>query len=92
MDANSPHLRNVSEDLVDLYIDECMKGADMCTCSRCRSDVKACALNDFPPHYVVTEFGDVMTRTLALSNQFRADMITSIMKAVIIVKARPRHD
>lgn len=88
---NKYEVKNVSEDLVDMFIDDCMENSDMCTCPRCRADVRAFALNSFPPRYVVTDFGDAMTRALALSNQFQADIITAIMKAILVVRDNPRH-
>lgn len=85
-------IKNVSEDLVDMYIGGCMKSIpDMCTCDRCYADVKAFALNSFPPHYVVTDIGEALVRAGMLSNQFEADIITALMKAIAIVKEKPRH-
>ena len=86
------HLRNVSEDLVEMHLDACITKSDMCTCDRCRADVKAFALNILPPHYVVTDFGDALTRAQALSIQFSVDILTAIMKGVVAVKNGPRHD
>lgn len=86
------HLRNVSEDLIEMHLDDCMNKSDMCTCARCRADVKAFALNNFPAHYVVTDLGDALTRAHALSVQFKVDVLTAIMKGVVIVKRGPRHE
>lgn len=86
------NLRNVSEDLIEMHLDDCMKNSDMCTCARCRADVKAFALNSFPAHYVVTDFGDALTRAQALSVQFKVDVLTAIMRGVVIVKKSPRHE
>lgn len=84
-------IKNVSEELVDMYLDSCIENSNMCGCARCRADVRAFALNNFPPHYVVTEFGEAMTKAMSLSVQFQADIITAIMKGVKIVSANPRH-
>ncbi|NLB28881.1 MAG: late competence development ComFB family protein [Clostridiales bacterium] len=86
------HLRNVSEDLIEMHLDDCIRKSEMCDCARCRIDVKAFALNAFPAHYVVTDFGDALTRTHALSVQFKVDVITAIMKGVVLVKKNPRHE
>ena len=91
METEKFEIRNVSEDLVDMYLEECIKNSGMCTCARCRADVRAFALNNFPPRYVVTEFGDALTRALALSTQFQADIITAIMRGVLLVRDNPRH-
>ncbi|MCL1828602.1 MAG: late competence development ComFB family protein [Oscillospiraceae bacterium] len=83
--------RNVSEELVDMYLSSCIKKTDMCKCERCKADIRAFALNSFPPHYVVTDFGEAMTKVLSLSVQFQADIITAIMKGIVIVRDNPRH-
>lgn len=85
-------LKNVSEDLIAMHVDECMSKSDMCCCARCRADVMAFALNSFPAHYVVTDLGDALTRANALSVQFKVDVLTAIMKGIMIVKPSPRHD
>lgn len=87
---NKYQLHNVSEDLVDMFLEDCMKTVDMCRCERCRTDVRAYALNHFSPHYVVTDMGDALTRAMSLSNQFQADIITAIMQGIMIVKGNPR--
>lgn len=84
-------LRNISEELVDMHLNTCIKSSNMCKCARCRADVRAFALNNFPPHYVVTDFGEAMTKTLSLSVQFQADIITAIMRGVKLVSEKPRH-
>lgn len=89
--AEEFHVRNVSEDLVAMYIDDLMEKSDMCMCPRCRADVMAFALNTFDAHYAVTDMGDVLTRTRALSVQFQADIITAIMKGILIVRENPHH-
>lgn len=89
--SNEFTVRNVSESLIEMLLDDCMANADMCTCPRCVADVKAYALNNFPPHYVVTDLGDLMMRTKTLSFQFRADIVTAISTGILVVKNNPRH-
>jgi len=84
--------KNLSEDLVDLYLDSCLRSVDVCGCDRCRADIRALALNAMPPHYVVTDLGDAYVRLDAMSVQSQADIITAIMNAINMVKSRPRHD
>ena len=84
-------IRNVTEELVAVFIDDCMQSSAPCVCPRCRADITAYTLNHFPPRYVVTEFGDLMTRVASLSNQFQADIITSIMQSIMVVGNKPRH-
>ena len=89
--SNDFILKNVSEDLIDMYLDSCITAAGMCECPRCRADVRAFALNNFPPRYVVTDIGDVLSRVDLLSNQFRADIIIAIMNGINLVMRSPRH-
>ena len=85
-------LKNVSEDLVDMYLDSSIAASGMCNCPRCRADVRAYALNNFPPRYVVTDLGDALMRVDIMSNQFRADIIIAIMNGINLVMKNPRHN
>jgi competence protein ComFB len=83
--------KNLSEDLVDMYLDGCIRSAEICACERCRADIRALALNAMPPQYVVTDLGDAYVRLNAMSVQSQADIIIAIMNAINIVKKDPRH-
>lgn len=85
-------LKNLSEDLILFYLDDCIKKTDICKCDRCRTDVLAYALNKFPAHYVVTTMGDLFVRAKAMTVQAQADIITAIMLGVKTVADNPRHD
>ncbi len=92
--GNTQHyeLKNVSEELVDMFLMQTMNSADMCTCDRCQADVKAYALNIVPQHYVVSELGEAMARASILSTQVQADIVTAIAQGAVIVGANPRHE
>lgn len=85
-------LKNVSEDLIEMYLDRCIEASEVCKCPRCKADIKAYALNNFQPKYVVTDKGDILVRVEMLSNQFRADVITAIISGIRVVMERPRHN
>jgi len=85
-------VRNISEDLVDMYLDECIINSGMCDCKICRADVKAIALNNFPTHYVATEMGEALALARILNSQYQANIIISIMDAAGTVKEKPRHE
>ncbi|MDR1070005.1 MAG: late competence development ComFB family protein, partial [Gracilibacteraceae bacterium] len=75
MDSNPEktyNVKNVSEDLVDFYLTECMAKHDSCTCSRCVADIRAYALNNLPPRYVVSSAGNAFARARAMSTQAKA--------------------
>ncbi|MDR0433706.1 MAG: late competence development ComFB family protein [Gracilibacteraceae bacterium] len=86
------NVRNVSEDLVDFYLDECMVRHGACSCSRCIADIRAYALNQLPPRYVVTTAGSAFARARAMSTQAKADIISAISTGINLVKKNPRHD
>ena len=84
-------IRNLNEDFVELYVDECMEKRGMCTCEICTADVRAIALNQLPPHYVSTDVGDAMVRHVAQTTQGQADILAAIMEGVKVVEDNPRH-
>ncbi len=85
-------LKNMSEELVDLYLDECIEKSGMCKCPTCRIDVMIHALNHMPPRYVATSVGEAMVRHAAQNTQGVADILTAIINAINVVREHPRHD
>lgn len=63
-----------------------------CTCSNCIEDIKAKALNELKPMYIVTEKGVMYAKLNELKTQFRADVIGEIVKAIQVVSNNPRHN
>ncbi|MGB9814089.1 MAG: late competence development ComFB family protein [Thermovenabulum sp.] len=85
-------LKNFMEDVVFQILDEIlMEKKDFCSCERCKMDIAAIALNHLPPKYTVTESGEVFTKVELLSQQFRADALVEILKAIEIVSRKPHH-
>ena len=82
---------NISEDLIDIHLEGCIRSSGVCLCERCRADIRALALNYMPPRYVVTDLGDAYVRLDGMSTQSQADIITFIMQAIDVVKKNPRH-
>ncbi|ADD02332.1 Late competence development protein ComFB [Thermoanaerobacter mathranii subsp. mathranii str. A3] len=85
------HLKNYMEDAVEQMMDEVLKDLDVCKCSRCRMDIKALALNNLPPKYVVSEEGELYVKTNELVRQFEVDIIKAITMAAIKVNNNKRH-
>lgn len=86
-------LHNIMEDKVADITKRLMKGdQDYCTCSRCKLDVIALALNEVKPKYVVTDKGELYGRANLMTNQSDADIIKEVTKAIEIVRESPRHD
>ena len=85
-------LKNVYEDMVGMYIDDCIAESNMCLCPRCRADVYALTLNNMPPKYVVADGEYLFARAQALSAQYKIDIIAAITKSIMIVAKEPRHN
>ncbi|AEM78643.1 competence protein ComFB [Thermoanaerobacter thermohydrosulfuricus] len=85
------HLKNYMEDAVDQMMDKVLKDLDVCKCDRCRMDIKALALNNLPPKYVVSEEGELYVKTNELVRQFEVDIIKAITMAAIKVNNNKRH-
>jgi len=79
------------EDAVDQMMDKVLKDLDVCKCDRCRMDIKALALNNLPPKYVVSEEGELYVKTNELVRQFEVDIIKAITMAAIKVNNNKRH-
>ena len=63
--------KNYMEDAVEATLDEILEWKDTCRCERCRSDVKALALNHLPPKYVVPTRAYVTPRSTTAASSAR---------------------
>jgi len=86
-----PEIKNYTEVCVKDMIESMLPRLDCCKCDNCKYDIMAIALNSLPPKYVVTHTGQIYTKLNALQNQFEADIIAAITRAVKMVTAKPRH-
>lgn len=64
---------------------------EACACDRCRIDMKAFALNNLPPRYVVDEPGAIHSYLETLMAPLKADVRYTVRAAIQMVSARPRH-
>lgn len=81
-------LVNVMETLVKELVREMAANGKMCTCTRCRLDVSAIALNNLPPVYVVTTEGESTKSSMA---QYRVDALRMVTRAIEVVRKLPHH-
>lgn len=82
---------NIMEALVE---EKCMKYINMfglCTCSRCVADVKALALSNLPPKYVVMHKGELIPMLTVFEGRFNSALTAQILNACKIVMEHPRH-
>ena len=85
--------RNLMEDVVVEELNGVLKNlkGKVCDCELCREDMVAWTLNRLSPKYVVTKIGYIYSRIEALKSQSKADIITKLVEAAKVVKAKPRH-
>ncbi|ABB13730.1 late competence development ComFB family protein [Carboxydothermus hydrogenoformans] len=86
-----PVLRNYTEEVVDEILQEILPTQDVCKCERCLLDIKAIALNQLPPKYVVTDKGEVITRLNFTKIADRTEVLTAVLRAIDKVKKNPSH-
>ncbi len=85
-------LKNIMEDFVLSMIGEILADTNVCTCELCKLDICAIALNSLPSLYIVTEKGQLFSKTNILIRQFEVDIVAAITNAAAIVKLKPRHE
>lgn len=86
-------LKNVMEELVFEKLDEVMEKLGSCQCENCRMDSAAFALNHLPPKYVVSDRGELISRSIYMDKgQYEMDVTMAIINGVNKVMERPRHN
>lgn len=85
-------LKNYMEDAVEHILPNLMKVfPNICFCEQCQMDIKALALNNLKPHYIVTDKGQLYTKVQEMNLQFEADVMKALIDAIAVVGAKPRH-
>ena len=84
-------LVNVMERLVDDKLDDYIKKFDVCTCPRCRVDVKALALSHMEAKYVVLDKSGVSAFLSLYTNKYASEVMFHLGKACMQVLESPRH-
>jgi len=86
-------LKNYMESAVDHVLPNLLKAfPKFCDCEHCMLDIKAMALNQLKPHYVVTEKGEMYTKVQEMNIQFEADVMKALIDAIAQVSKNPRHN
>lgn len=86
-------LKNVMEELVFEKLDDLMEKLGCCTCDNCRMDSAAFALNHLPPKYVVSDRGELISRSIVMDKgQSEMDVTMAIISGINKVMERPRHN
>ncbi|MDV3426930.1 MAG: late competence development ComFB family protein [Bacillota bacterium] len=85
-------LQNYTEIMIDHLMEAVLKNYnDICKCDKCLMDIKAIALNNLPPRYVVSDKGELYKKVEELDTQIQVDVIRAITKAIEQVRNNKRH-
>ncbi|WIF94524.1 late competence development ComFB family protein [Caminicella sporogenes] len=85
-------LKNYMEVVIDRILPELLSGfEDICKCEKCQMDIKAIALNNLKPHYIVSEKGRLYEKVYEMDMQFCVDVMKALINAIDIVSKNPRH-
>ena len=85
-------LKNFTEEAISRFVEKELPNTDTCQCESCRLDIMAIMLNDFKAHYVVSKKGALYAQMdEEFDLQRRIDFMSSMAKAVQIVRDKPRH-
>lgn len=85
-------LKNYMEIAVENTLPSLLKAFDsICTCERCLLDIKAIALNNLKPHYIVSDKGEIYSKINEMYIQFETDVMKALIDAIAIVSKNPRH-
>lgn len=82
---------NVMQALVEEKAKKYVDMFGLCSCSRCMSDVKALALTNLPPKYMVMHKGEFIPMLTVYENQFSTALTAQIIAACRVVMEHPRH-
>ena len=82
---------NVMQILVEEKADEYMKMFGICCCDKCRLDVRALALNNLPPKYVVLSERERIPRLTVYESRFASDVTSQLIQACKQVMLTPHH-
>ncbi len=85
-------LQNYTEVLVLQTLKEMLEETEgICKCRQCQMEIASFALNQLQPMYITSRKGEIYSRLEEFKVQVKADIITSLVKAIEIVKKNPRH-
>lgn len=86
-------LKNYKELAVAHVLPNILKAfPDICTCDKCLLDIKAIALNELKPQYVVTDLGELYAHVTEMDLQYEANIMKALLDGISQVSKKPQHD
>lgn len=86
-------LRNYKELAVDHVLPNLLRAfPDICKCEKCLLDIKAIALNNLEPQYVVTTRGGLYAQVKEMSLQYEANIMKAVLDGITLVSEKPMHE
>lgn len=83
---------NIMQALVEESVDRYIKMFGLCDCPRCVADVKALALNNLVPKYVVAVERERSPRVIIYNERYHAEVTAQILRACKTVMDNPLHN
>ncbi len=83
---------NIMQTLVEKKVDRYIQMFGLCSCPKCVADVKAIALNNLVPKYIVTVPEEESPWVTIYEGRFSAEVTAQILHACKIVMENPLHD
>lgn len=82
---------NVIQAIVEEKALKYMQMMDMCQCPRCQADVKALALSNLTPKYIVMDRCQATPMLSVYEGKYGAAITAQLISACLTVKDHPRH-
>lgn len=90
-DPGKQRYYNVIQALVEDKAAKYMQMLEMCMCPRCQADVKALALSNLSPKYIVMQSSEITPMLSVYEGKFGSAVTAQILSACQIVRDNPRH-
>ena len=84
-------LINCTAALVEEELERYLENKDICSCERCMLDMKAHAMNNLAPKYIVSDMGYLYQKIAEMRIQNSVDVLKAIIDAVEVVSKNPNH-
>ena len=86
-------LKNLMEENVEQLLDKMLPTMPhICSCTDCRLDMAAYALNRLKPKYTRSDAGAILHRFDTSSAQIETEILATVVAAIDIIGTHPHHN